>query len=139
MGKITREIDGKLRFINTEPLEIIKELTASVEWLQHSYDNARETIMKMKEDTYKDEELAKLKEENNRLVEESRYGFSVSKEENDAINKWIQDWFDRKRNGDTYMGAIAGGFVYQFHPTSIGIIAKVIAPDGEEYEFRNDL
>ena len=34
------------------------------------------------------------------------------------------------------MGAIDGGFVYQFHPTSIGIVGKVIAPDGEEFKFR---
>lgn len=139
MGEITKNIDGKIRFINTEPLKIIKDLTSSVEWLQNSYDNANETIKKMKEDTYKDDELVKLKEENTRLADEMRYGFPVSKEENDAIRKWMQDWFDRKRNGDTYMGAIAGGFVYQFHPTSIGVTAKVVAPDGEEFEFRNDL
>ena len=139
MGHILREDGGEIKFIRTNPLEIIDELKKSIEWLRSGYDNSRETINMMEKNTYKDDELAKLKEENRRLKDEMKYGFFVSEEENDAIDKWIHDWFDRKRNGDTYMGPIGGGFLYQFHPASIGIIAKVIAPDCEEFEFRNDL
>lgn len=139
MAKIMKEIDGQVKFVNSDPLEIIEELKSSIEYLQDSYDDARKTIDKMKEETYKDDELAKLKDENQRLKDEMKYGFSISKEEYDAIGRWMKDWFDRKRNGDTYMGAIGGGFVYKFHPTSIGIIAEVVAPDGETYEFRNDI
>lgn len=139
MGNIARNINGQVKFINDRPLEIIEELQASIEWLQNSYDNACKTIEKMKEETYKDSEIARLRKDNQELREEMKYGYPVTKDEWEKIKEWKDDWFRRKRNGDTYMGAIGGGFVYQFHPTGIGIIAKVIAPDGEEFKFRNDL
>ena len=136
MGHILREDGGEIKFINTNPLEIIDELKKSIEWLQSRYDDAREAINKIKEDTYQDSQLTKLKDEIKRLEEKTQYGFLISKEEHDAINDWKQDWINRKNNGNTYMGAIDGGFVYQFHPTSIGIVGRVIAPDGEEFKFR---
>ena len=136
MGYILREDGDEIKFINTNPLEIIDELKKSIEWLQSRYDNAREAINKMKEDTYKDNELTKLKDEIKRLEEKTQYGFLISKEEHDAINDWKQDWINRKNNGSADMGAIGGGFVYQFHPTGIGIVGRVIAPDGEEFKFR---
>ena len=136
MGHILKEDGGEIKFINTNPLEIIDELKKSIEWLQSRYDDAREAINKMKEDTYKDNELTKLKDGIKRLEEKTQYGFLISKEEHDAINEWKQDWINRKNDGNTYMGTIDGGFIYQFHPTSIGIVGKVIAPDGEEFKFR---
>lgn len=144
MGHILREDGGEIKFINTNPLEIIDELKESIKWLQSRYDDARETINKMKEDTYKDSELTRLKDEVKRLEESTQYGFLISKEEHDAINDWKQDWINRKKdeniymgtNGNAYMGTIGGGFIYQFHPTGIGTVGRVIAPDGEDFKFR---
>ena len=75
MGYILKEDGGEIKFINTNPLEIIDELKKSIEWLQSRYDDAREAINKMKEGTYKDNELTKLKDGIKRLEEKTQYGF----------------------------------------------------------------
>ena len=139
MGEILKEKNGHMKFINTNPLQIIDDLRDSVEWLTERYEKSKEIINMMKKDVYKDEEMTRLKNEVKRLEEEMLHGYYISKDEWDKIQKWQEDWFQRKRNGNTYMGAIGGGFTYQFHPTSIGIVASVIAPDGDKFEFRNDL
>lgn len=133
------EMDGKIHKINMNPIEIIKELTASVELLQKDYKNTRETIQRLKAEAYKDDEIKRLTAKITELEDGISYGYPVSKEEWGEIVKWQRSWFKRKRGSDTYTGAIDGAFIYQFRPTSLGIIAKVIAPDGEAFVFRDDL
>lgn len=45
----------------------------------------------------------------------------------------IADWLDKEiwPNGQPYGGAIGGAVTYQFTPTSLGVVFKVIVDDNE--------
>ena len=125
---------GKMFRENTD--EIIEELSASINRIKNNVEYWNKKYDDAVSETYKDSELQRLKKELEDLRSERYFGFEITKEEHDAIESWKDDWFKRKRGGDKYMGAAGGGFTYKFHPTGIGTSCVVIAPDGEEFEFR---
>lgn len=84
---------------------------------------------KLKSGIWKEEEMARLKDENDRMKEEYYRGFPISKEEKAMI-----DEFKSQHQG--YYGAIGGGFTYQFIPTSIGMSGTIFASNGDKLDFR---
>ena len=100
-----------------------------------------ETNKKLRSEHYKDEELQKMKQEVKDIKEDYYRGFPISKEEKEAIDKWkrqheeevhcLHTLEDRLRAG----GTIGGSYHYEFIPTSIGTIGKVVCSCGEEFVF----
>lgn len=135
---LVKDQNGKSRYVSTrvDTDEIIDELKRSIDHKNKDIAYWESKYKEILSETYKYEELQRLKKELDELKKERYYGFEISQEENDKINAWKEDWFKRKRGGDKYMGAIGGGFTYKFHPTGIGTSCVVIAPDGEEFQFR---
>ena len=84
---------------------------------------------KLKKGIWKEEEVARLKHEYDRMKEDYYRGFPISKEEKALINEFMN-----QHKG--YYGAIGGGFTYQFLPTSIGVSGTIIASNGDKLEFR---
>ena len=84
----------------------------------------------LRTEAYKDEELAKMKEQYEKMKADYYRGFPITEEEGKKINEWIkkqmEGWEDMK------IGAIGGRFHYEFTPTSIGIVGVVV--DGITHE-----
>ena len=101
-----------------EAFESIKE---SILWYKSIADRLREKVNYLESENYKDEELQKMKAQLEKIQEDYRRGFPITKEESDNINKWKKN-HDATEHGnvDGYHGAIGGGYTYEFIPTSIG-------------------
>ena len=110
--------------------------------LQEVYDHYRSVVKtndylrkeneRLKSEAYKDEELAKMKEQYEKMEADYRRGFGIS----EAEDKKIRDWMDKLPQANT--GAIGGRFTYQFICTSIGEVGKVKdGVTGEELTFRD--
>lgn len=90
-----------------------------------------EEIKKLKSEKYKDEELTKMKEQYDRMMEDYYRGFPISKKEQQKIGEWI-DKLPKSNEG-----AIGGRFRYEFVPTSIGTIGTIIDTfTGEKLTFQ---
>lgn len=96
----------------------------------------------LKEESYKDNELQKMKEKLDRMEKDYWRGFPISKEEEVAIEEWkkkhdeeehnIKTLDDRLRAG----GCIGGRYSYHFVPTSIGTSGVVRCSCGAEFKFQ---
>ena len=97
--------------------------------LQEVYDHYRSVTLqneylrkeneRLKSEAYKDEELAKMKKEYDKLSADYYRGFPISEEEQKTIAEWI------KSRPEINEGAIGGRYTYQFTPTSIGVIGTI--------------
>lgn len=98
---------------------------------QELYDHYRNVVnrneylmeenKRLKSETYKDEELAKMKIDYEKMKDDYHRGFPISKEEDEKIKAWM----DEICKDNVNVGAIGGRFIYTFIPTSIGIIGNV--------------
>lgn len=135
--------EGKMVWINDDIPGILEQLKTAIDYKLRESKNRHEIIAslekqikEMRDELYKDKELRDLRNENNGLKKELKNSFPITDEEQKKIDEWMDEWFKTKREGNRYMGAIGGGFTYSFMPTGIGILGKVIAPDGKELVFR---
>lgn len=116
--------------IQFESIEnILRALQEQFSRQEKEIEQLRIENTKLKSGIWKEEEVARLKHEDNRMKEEYHRGFPISNEEKAMI-----DEFKSQHKG--YYGAIGGGFTYQFIPTSIGISGTIIATNGDKLEFR---
>lgn len=98
---------------------------------QELYDHYRSVVnrneylmeenKRLKSETYKDDELAKMKVDYEKMKDDYHRGFPITKEEHEKISQWMKEICED--NADT--GAIGGRFIYTFIPTSIGILGSV--------------
>lgn len=97
-------------------------------------DYLRKENERLKSEVYKDEELAKMKSEYDRMKEDYFRGFPISEEEHKKINEWIDEQM-KKHPG--IGGAIGGRFTYEFLPTGIGTAGTIIDGfTGEKFNFQ---
>ena len=98
---------------------------------------------RLREEYDKDEEVKELKEKLEEMRNELSRGFSISKEEQEQINEW-----KKKHEADAHglktraqrmraMGTIGGRYHYEFRPTSIGTVGKIVCSCGAEFEFQS--
>lgn len=108
---------------------ILQALREKFSRQEKEIERLRQENTKLKSGIWKEEEVARLKHEYDRMKEEYYQGFPISKEEKAMIDEFMS-----QHKG--YYGAIGGGFTYQFLPTSIGVSGTIIASNGDELEFR---
>lgn len=139
----------KFTFVRQDPLRLVDELKESVEHLANDYEKVQEELRESRKEiewlrevksmAYVNAEIMRLKAENEKLKEQIDRGFFMTSKEKTLSLVWRNSWIEKNWHNHKYMGTIDEGFTYQFYPTSIGTIITVIAPDGEQFEVRNDL
>ena len=110
-----------------EHLNIIKE---NIMQRDETIDKLVEENKRLKDEHYKDEELAEMKKQLEIARKKLRLGFGITERESASIAEW-------KKNHDLLVhsnpkqhhGAAGGGYTYQFYPTSIGTFGKIICDD----------
>jgi len=98
------------------------------EWLRK--ENER-----LKSETYKAEELSKMKEKYDQMSNDYYRGFPISEKE----EKKIQEWKEKQLEKHPGIGGVSGGrFRYEFVPTGLGTVGTII--DGftkEKFTFQD--
>ena len=139
--------------MNKSPLKIKRdiskdEFSKAIETISDVYEQFKEQLQSLRNqcddlqaklnDQYaNDKEIVRLQEIIDEQDSELRYGFGITKEENEIITEWIKKHNLKKHGSETiYYGAIGGGMTYIFIPTSIGTVCKVKCSCGEEFCFR---
>jgi len=118
-------MEDKLNLREDKPMFLLSDIETEFQRLydhyrkiHHENDYLREEIKKVKSETYKSEEITRLKEENEKLSEDYYRGFPISEEEEKKIHEWMDKQMKKNPSNG---GAIGGRFTYEFIPTSIGI------------------
>lgn len=131
------------------PVKIGDTVSETVETINNVYEQLEEQIQSLKtkceylqvklNDQYaNDKEIVRLQEIIDEQDSELRYGFGITKEENEIITEWIKKHNLKEHGSETvYYGAIGGGMTYIFIPTSVGTVCKVRCSCGEEFCFRD--
>ena len=106
--------------------DICQDLKALVEDLQDEKQYLQDELDTISSEKWRDEELQKLKEERDRIRQDSYRGFPISEKEMKAIKEWqynhdveqhgLLTETDRLRS----KGAIGGSYAFDFVGTSIG-------------------
>lgn len=109
---------------------------------KRSLDQLRKENALLKSEHYKDEELIKLKTENEKLHVMMRNGFEITNEEAEDINHWKikheEKKHNRKKSKEMFLaGAGGGNYTYVFVPTGLGVIGSIRCSCGAEYCFRD--
>lgn len=100
--------------------------------MQERVDRLEEENKKLKDEHYKDSEIARLKEENDKYLKDIYRGFTISEEEEKAINKWKEEI-----NKNRLLTKISFSYSYTFNPTPLGVAGTIIQSDtGKKFTFR---
>lgn len=99
---------------------------------QDNIDRLDKRIKELESESYKDEELSKLKEEIERLNKLLNNGFHIDENTSANIDNWIKS-HESEHGGDH--GCCGGKYSYIFIPTSIGVFASVKCSCGAKYDF----
>ena len=114
--------------------DVYEQLTEQLQSLRNQCDDLQ---AKLNDQYANDKEIVRLQKIIDEQDSELRYGFGITKEENEIITEWIKKHNLKKHGSETiYYGAIDGGMTYIFIPTSIGTVCKVKYSCGEEFCFR---
>lgn len=134
-------MDDKLELKEDRPMWLLNDIKADFQklydhyrWVSARIEHLEEENKRLKSDAYKDEELAKMKSEYDRMKEDYFRGFPISEEEHKKINEWIDEQM-KKHPG--IGGAIGGRFTYEFLPTGIGTAGTIIDSfTGDRFNFQ---
>lgn len=134
-------MNDKLELKEDRPMWLLNDIKADFQklydhyrWVSARIEHLEEENKRLKSDAYKDEELAKMKSEYDRMKEDYFRGFPISEEEHKKINEWIDEQM-KKHPG--IGGAIGGRFTYEFLPTGIGTAGTIIDSfTGDKFNFQ---
>lgn len=128
--------DGNI-WINQDIKKVFQELYDHYRSVNSQNEYLRKEIERVKDEKYKDEELAKMKEQYDKMHDEYYRGFGISKEESEKINQWINKITEGEDLQTKIGGAIGGRFYYEFRPTSIGTVGTIIDGfTGQKFTFQ---
>jgi hypothetical protein len=122
--------------------KVLDELKKAYESDQKVIKYLREKIENLKDENYKDTELAALKEEMEDYKEQLLHGFGISQEEYDSICEWKRKHEEEVHGAKTFdqhlrlQGVSGGRYTYIFVPTAIGTSGVVRCSCGAEFEFQ---
>lgn len=110
---------------------------------EEDLERLRQENKNLKSGVWAENEMARLKAENEELREQERYSFTITKAESEAIRQW-KERHDKERHGaDTFNkrlrleGVSGGRHTYIFVPTAIGTSGCVRCSCGESFCFRD--
>lgn len=117
-----RNDDGRLIHVPTTD-EICDMIKARVKMVQDAANSAQKELRAMREEAWKDEALASMKEQVKAMEASMQRGFPLTEEQSKKAREW-QIQHRTKIHFNKYAGAINGSFSYHFTPTSIGVFAS---------------
>ena len=120
---------------NVSDRQLIDEIEYRLKQQQSNINNLQETNIRLRNEYYKDELVADLREQLTEIKKDMHRGFSISEEEDDAICKWIEHHNQEVHHGQP-AGALGGRYTYCFCPTSIGVIGTIRCNCGDGFCFR---
>lgn len=132
------ELKEGAMWLNNTMKNVLQEVYDHYRSVVNTNDYLRKENERLKGEAYKDEELAKMKEQYEKMKADYYRGFPISEKE----DKKIKEWMEKQTEGEDFQtktgGAIGGRFTYQFICTSIGDIGTVIDGfTGEKFTFRD--
>ena len=123
--------DGK--FVAVYPIdEILEMLRCKFEHLQGYIESLEEENKELKDKAYSKRKLAEMKAKLEEVKENSRRGFSISKEQSESISEWKAKHMEEIHGAKTLnqrlrLNGVSGGrWQYEFIPTSIGTIGRCV-------------
>lgn len=133
-------VDGE--YMEVEPVDkCMKMLQCRFENQEKTISRLRGQVKELTDSQYKDKELQKMKAELEKMQREYNRGFPITDKEWDAIEEW-KEKHDRDVHGlaernERIGGAIGGRYIFEFIPTTIGIIGTIKCGDcGAKFTFR---
>lgn len=115
--------------------ESVRSIKAHIEAVERRNKYLEEENKKLKDEHYKEEEIARLKEERDKAQKDMWRGFPISEEDDKKIFEWQKEHELKKHGGKMRKGAIGGAYTYIFIPTSIGTIGTIKCSCGEKFDF----
>ena len=103
----------------------------------------RERIKELEQESFRDKEIKRLNEENEKLRLKLRDSYYIPEQQNKKIEEWKEKHMKEKHwdalsNSPLKMGAIGGNFSYEFTPTAIGTLLSCKCCCGEHMSL-NDM
>lgn len=129
--------NGKLLTISSID-KICEMLKIKFEEQEKQNENLRKQLKEITDEKWKDKTLQQLKDKLEK--EKSKYCFSISSEELEKINEWIEEHEKTKHSKDRFPrgGAIGGCYKYIFTPTSIGVFGSIQYSCGTCFTFQEE-
>jgi len=130
------------RFSNLTVEEHCKDIIEMYNTQKRNIETLIEENKKLKEEKYKDTELAHMKAECDRMKEDYYRGFPISEEEYEKALNWMDDHEATKHTrckGLPRGGAIGGSYQWIFTPTSIGTFGTIKCSCGEKFNFMEEI
>ena len=133
--------DNKLNLKNDGIIFIDKPIEKALQQVYEHFrmeKNRNDYLQKendeLRDEAYKDKELAEMKEKYENFKQDYYRGFPISEKEEKKIGEWMDKMIEKSPSPRT---AIGGRFKYEFLPTSIGTIGTVVDTlTNEIFEFR---
>jgi len=126
--------DGTI-WINQDIKKVLQELYDHYRSIQNKNEYLRNELEMVKSDKFKDEELAKMKSDYEKMKADYYRGFAISENEDNLIKEWEKGIMEKYPANS---GAIGGRFHYEFIPTGIGTVGIVVDSfTKERYIFRD--
>ena len=119
--KINNNGLGGIPFWNTQKIE--ESLTEVYNEYERVLSENKRLVAEnneLKSGAWKDKKFAEMANRYDEMSEDISRGFPVTKEESEAIKKWME------QHEKQYTGTIGGRYEYRFFPTSIGVCGKVV-------------
>lgn len=118
--------DDKPIWLNEDIEEVLQELYDHYRAINNRNEYLSKEIARVKEETYKDNELTEMKKKYDEMSADYYRGFPISKEESEKISTWMKEVTKGEDPREKIGGAVGGRFKYEFIPTSIGVIGTII-------------
>lgn len=135
------EIKSKLELRDDRPAFLVRKIEEVFQELYDHYrvvesrnEYLRKENARIKDEAYKDEELAEMRKRYEKMSADYYRGFPISQNEDKKIKEW-QEKILKEHPGSA--GPIGGRFRYEFIPTGVGVIGTVIDSfTKEKYQFQ---
>lgn len=132
------------QYYNTEKIsEILDEVVDNIKIRDSRVKYLEEENKKLKDKTYKDSELAEMKEKYESMRKDLMRGFPISEKEEKRIEEWRLKHESEVHGRDTLEkrvaghGATGGGYTYAFYPCGIGIFGTIKCCNcGAKFDFQ---
>ena len=137
MDKISRDNTCCFRLDIDSLAKKFEEILDNIESREYENKYLKEENKKLKDEAYKDTELAEMKKQLDAARADLRRGFGISEEEDKKIKEWQQKHEEEvhgvKPGKILYRGAAGGGYTYEFYPTGIGTFVTVKCDCGAKF------
>lgn len=125
MGKWQTMVNGDIITVPGNFQECLAGLSFNYDRAIEQQEYFHRELNRIRDEKWRDEELKKLKTENDELHKTLSHGFYLTPEEHEAVMNWIETHVQQKHHGNGQGGVIGGMFSYTFIPTSVGTIGTI--------------